>query len=110
MNKEDNHDNFPELNFEKNIHVDELGSDKESNDDDLPLDLMKLIELEKKPIEPHQEETETVNLGDEENKKEVKIGVTLPKQELVRLLHEYVDVFAWSYQDMPGLSSEIAEH
>ena len=26
------------------------------------------------------------------------------------LLREYVDIFAWSYQDMSGLSTEIVEH
>ena len=26
------------------------------------------------------------------------------------LLREYTDIFAWSYQDMPGLSTEIVEH
>ncbi|XP_050881388.1 uncharacterized protein LOC127084911, partial [Lathyrus oleraceus] len=26
------------------------------------------------------------------------------------LLHEYVDVFAWSYQDMPGLDTDIVVH
>ncbi|XP_050890237.1 uncharacterized protein LOC127095610, partial [Lathyrus oleraceus] len=27
-----------------------------------------------------------------------------------QLLHEYVDVFAWSYQDMPGLDTDIVVH
>ena len=26
------------------------------------------------------------------------------------LLRDYQDIFAWSYQDMPGLSSEIVQH
>jgi len=28
----------------------------------------------------------------------------------VTLLRDYQDIFAWSYQDMPGLSSEIVQH
>ena len=28
----------------------------------------------------------------------------------MNLLREYVDIFTWSYQDMPGLSTEIVEH
>jgi len=54
-----------------------------------------------------------INLGTEEDKKEVKIGTTLSvqeRQQLVDLLKEYSDVFAWSYQDMPGLDPEIIVH
>jgi hypothetical protein len=55
---------------------------------------------------------ETINLGTEEKKKEVKVRTTLEasvKERLVKLLQEYVDVFAWSYQDMPGLDTDIVE-
>ncbi|XP_050916156.1 uncharacterized protein LOC127131270, partial [Lathyrus oleraceus] len=49
----------------------------------------------------------------QEDKKEVKVGTTLEasiKERLIKLLHEYVDVFAWSYQDMPGLDTDIVVH
>lgn len=49
----------------------------------------------------------------EEAKNKVKIGASLDKHlhtELVKLLQEYVDVFAWSYQDLPGLDTNIIEH
>jgi hypothetical protein len=64
-------------------------------------------------IQPHQEPVDVIDLGTEEDKKEVKIGATLQpevKEGLVKLLREYVDVFAWSYQDMPGLDTNIVEH
>lgn len=32
------------------------------------------------------------------------------KKRLVELLKEYVDVFAWSYRDMPGFDIDIVEH
>ncbi|RDX85304.1 hypothetical protein CR513_33524, partial [Mucuna pruriens] len=32
------------------------------------------------------------------------------RQRLVELLREYVDIFAWSYRDMPGLDTTIVEH
>ena len=54
-----------------------------------------------------------VNLGTDDEKKKVKIGSSLDpsaKKEIMDLLGEYVDIFAWSYQDMPGLSTEIVEH
>ena len=42
-----------------------------------------------------------------EEKKEVKIGATLSsatRKELIDLLQDYSDVFAWSYQDMQVLT------
>ncbi|KAG8480467.1 hypothetical protein CXB51_024656 [Gossypium anomalum] len=45
--------------------------------------------------------------------KVVKIGTCIAeetKRDLVELLREFKDVFAWSYQDMPGLSPDIAVH
>ena len=32
------------------------------------------------------------------------------KKELIDLLQDYSDVFAWSYQDMPGLDTDIIVH
>ena len=60
--------------------------------------------------EPNLEETEIVNLGDHDEIKETSISVHLEeaqKRELIHLLREYIDVFAWSYDDMPGLSTSI---
>ena len=61
-----------------------------------------------------QEEYVEVNLGDrEEGKKMEKINKNLSEKErgkLVALLKEYMDVFAWSYQEMPGLSPNLVVH
>ena len=78
--------------------------------DDLPLDLLRLVEQDERQILPHQEITEVANLGTKEEKKEVKIRTTLSpttRKELIDLLQDYNDVFAWSYQDMPGLDIDI---
>ena len=32
------------------------------------------------------------------------------KKRLVQLLHDYVEVFAWSYEDMSGLDADIVVH
>jgi len=32
------------------------------------------------------------------------------REELMALLKNYQDIFAWSYQDMPSLSSDIVQH
>ena len=61
-----------------------------------------------------QEELIEFNLGDgEEDEKMVKISKNLSEKErgrLVALLKEYRDVFAWSYQEMPGLNQNLVVH
>ncbi|KAA3483263.1 reverse transcriptase [Gossypium australe] len=51
-----------------------------------------------------------MSLGDKQEKKEVKIGAFITakiKRDLIEFLQEFKDVFAWSYQDMLGLSTDI---
>ncbi|XP_039003424.1 uncharacterized protein LOC120130192 [Hibiscus syriacus] len=62
-----------------------------------------MVERKDKQIMPHEEPIEILNLGSEENKKEIKIGTTLStkgQQSLIKLFQEYKDVFSWSYEDM----------
>ena len=64
---------------------------------------------EEKAIRPHEESVEVINLGTEADKKEVKIGADLEdcvKRRLVQMFHDYVEVFAWSYEDMPGMDTD----
>ncbi|KAI5433245.1 hypothetical protein KIW84_020505 [Lathyrus oleraceus] len=63
-----------------------------------------------KPIE-HNDPTPSPNF--EFPVFEVKIRALLEesaKRGLIELLREYVDVFAWSYEDMPGLDTDIVQH
>jgi len=32
----------------------------------------------------------------------------LQREELIALIREYIDVFAWNYKDMPGRDPQIA--
>ena len=32
------------------------------------------------------------------------------KQQLIQMLHDYVEIFTWSYEDMPGLDTDIVVH
>ena len=60
----------------------------------------------------HQKVIENINLGTSEVKQE-KIGISLSssaRQKVIDLLKEYVDVLAWSYQDMPRLDIKIVVH
>ena len=53
------------------------------------------------------------NLGDEANPKPIFISEGLSpseKKDLISLVQEYIDVFAWNYEDMPGLDPRVAMH
>ncbi|XP_052725995.1 uncharacterized protein LOC128194433 [Vigna angularis] len=76
-------------------------------------ELLRLVERESKEIKPHQEEIEILNLGEEDEMKEVRIDTTMKEEVKVKLqalLKEFKDVFAWSYNDMPGLDTDIVQH
>jgi len=78
-----------------------------------PPELLRLVEQETREIKPHEEILETVNLGEDGEEKHVKIGASLTKEmqeRLCFLLREFKDVFAWSYQHMPGLDPDIVQH
>ena len=62
----------------------------------------------------YRREREVINLAEEgEKEKRIKIRVKFPKDmkdELIVLLKEFNEIFAWFYQDMPGLDTEIVVH
>ena len=92
--------NGQRVDFERVVYVGELDNEEDMEDNDLPSDLLRLVEQDERQISPHQEVTEAINLGTEEERKEVKIEITLSpttRKELMDLLQEYNDVFAWSY-------------
>ena len=110
---ENDYANGQGFDFEKVVYAREFSDEEDIENDDLPPDLLRLVEQEERQILPYQEITEAVNLRIEEEKKEVKIGTTLSsatRKELIDLLQDYSDVFAWSYQDMPGLDTDIVVH
>ena len=80
---------------------------------EFPPELERMVAQEDRVMKSHQEETEVINLGVGYEKKEVKVGmgITTPiRDELVVLLQNYQDIFAWSYQDVPGLNPDIVQH
>src|SRR3954469_8483636 len=85
----------------------------DEEDDELPEELSRLMDKESKSILPPQEAIEIINLGTDEEPKNIKIGATLGKDvkaTLIKLLHEYAEIFSWSYRDMPGLDTDIVVH
>ena len=82
------------------VYAGEFSNKEGMKDDDLLSDLLRLVAQDEKQILPYQEVMKAINLGTEEERKEVKIGTTLSlaiRKELIYLLREYSDVFAWSY-------------
>ena len=54
-----------------------------------------------------------VNLGSQDHPKSISISEGLlltEREELIALIREYINVFAWNYEDMPGLDPQIAMH
>lgn len=88
--------------------------EEESEEDyEFPEELSRLLRQEEKIIQLHQEDIEVVNLGSVDNIRNVKIGASLEdsvKTRLIAMLKEYADIFPWSYQDMPGLDTNIVMH
>ena len=63
--------------------------------------------------ENKMEALETVALVENEITKTTRIGTTLsPKMRtrLIQFLKENLDVFAWSHEDMPGISPKVIQH
>ncbi|XP_069155857.1 uncharacterized protein [Solanum lycopersicum] len=100
-----------ELNEQNEVNDDEADDyDEESGEPDYVVEEFRQFENQHKP---NLKETETVNLGDSECVKEVKISTHLnetQKESLIHLLAEYSDVFVWEVSDMQGLSTDVVSH
>jgi hypothetical protein len=56
---------------------------------------------------------EEIDIGDGKTPRPTFVNKTLetnPRDEMIGLLKEYSDCFAWNYTEMSGLSREIVEH
>ena len=70
-------------------------------------------ELKHGYLEPIKEETQPINLGANDEPKMIQVGNTLTTSEkdaFLALLTEFKEVFAWSYEDMPGIDTDIVQH
>ncbi|KAL0295642.1 UNVERIFIED_CONTAM: hypothetical protein Scaly_3095400 [Sesamum calycinum] len=104
--------NYISNNVEENIaqtyHITliEDGEVEEEDAEDAPAEL-------EEGIKATIDELKEVNLGDIENPRPIYISASLTHGEegtYVALLHEFKDVFAWSYKEMPGLDPKVAVH
>ena len=70
-------------------------------------------ELKHGYLEPIKEETKPINLGTNDEPKMIQMGNTLTASEkdaLVALLTEFKEIFAWSFEDMPGIDIDRVQH
>ena len=96
-------------NFKEHI----IAVEEEEGGENSIREFTKLLEQHEQVWKPAKEELETINVGTEESRRELKIGTLVTQKEredLIALLRDYVDVFAWSYEDMPGLDTNIVVH
>ncbi len=64
-------------------------------------------------IVTEEEQLTKINLGFEENLQHVKINGYLEpviNHQLIELLKEFKDIFAWTYKDLKGIPLNIAQH
>ena len=81
---------------------DPLGGKSESNSD-----------TEDRKFTPVSGITELIDFSVPDQPREIRIGSSLSpdeRSELINLLKSYLDVFAWSYEDIPGLDPTIVQH
>ncbi|RVW73218.1 Gag-Pol polyprotein [Vitis vinifera] len=84
-----------------------------SRSDDVSVASFMDLSILNERVSPAAGDVETVDFGTEDQPRELKIGSPLSTDErdrLIHLLRSYLDVFAWSYEDMPGLDPFIVQH
>ncbi|WJZ82757.1 hypothetical protein VitviT2T_002487 [Vitis vinifera] len=76
-----------------------------------PFDIFGMFAIER--VSPAKGDGKIVDFGIANQQRELRIGLDLSTDErndLARLLRLYLDVFAWFYEDMPGLEPSIVQH
>ena len=89
--------------------IDDEIAQHDSDDDSSPDSDSDLIDQR---VSPAVGDTEIVDFGTADQPRELRIGSDLSTDErdsLIQLLRSYLDVFAWSYEDMPGLDPSIVQ-
>ncbi|KAK4395659.1 hypothetical protein Sango_1720200 [Sesamum angolense] len=94
-----------EENIAQTYHITliENGEVEEEDAEDAPTEL-------EEGIKATIDELKEVNLGDIESPRPIYISASLTHEEegtYIALLHEFKDVFAWSYEEMPGSDPKV---
>jgi hypothetical protein len=72
---------MPSCNFEFPVYEAE-----EEEEENIPDEISRLLENEEKTIQPFKEPMEVINLGSEEDRKEVKVGALLAPKVKERMI------------------------
>ena len=86
--------------------------DEDWGEDDIK-EFVRMVKKSENTWKLPSEELKVINLGTEKDKKELKIGTLITakgREGLISLLHEYADVFAWTYANMLGLDTDRVVH
>ena len=70
-------------------------------------------DIEDRKVTPISGSIKLIHFGAPNQPREIRIGSSLSLDErcrLIDLLRSYLDVFAWSYEDMPSLDPTIVQH
>ncbi|XP_033515986.1 uncharacterized protein [Nicotiana tomentosiformis] len=90
-----------------------MNQELEYDEDEAFRDINRELEqFENKP-KPNLNATEPVNLGNSEEIRKTMISIHVDdrtRDALIQLLFEFKDVFAWSYDYIPGLSVDLVVH
>ncbi|XP_070029565.1 uncharacterized protein [Nicotiana sylvestris] len=101
----------PDLKKLSNIEI--MHQEVDYDEDEVVEEIKRELEqFENKP-KLNLNETEPINIGSHEEGRETKISIHTEQKTrdtLIQLLFEYRDVFAWSYDDMRGLSVDLVVH
>ena len=85
-------------------------NDMGDTDDPLDGQSESNYDTEDKKVTLVSDSTEWIDFGAPDQPREIRIGSSLSpdeKSKLIDVLRSYLDVFAWSYEDMPGLDPTI---
>ncbi|RVW59853.1 Retrovirus-related Pol polyprotein from transposon 17.6 [Vitis vinifera] len=69
--------------------------------------------MDDRKVTPISGSTELIDFAASDQPREIRIASSLSPDERSRLIdlhRSYLDVFAWSYEDMPGLNPSIVQH
>ncbi|XP_071926061.1 uncharacterized protein [Coffea arabica] len=104
-------DRLLDISHEFDILESEIQNESDSEEESESFS--KILEQYEEKPKPNLEETEIINIGTKTEVKKIKISVHLNKgqrKEMIKFLTMFQDVFAWSYDDMPGISTDIVVH
>ncbi|XP_070013157.1 uncharacterized protein [Nicotiana sylvestris] len=101
----------PDSNTLSNCEI--MNQESEYDEEEAFREINRELEQFENNPKPNINDTELVNLGSSKEIRETKINIHTDgktRDTLTQLLFEFKDVFAWSYDDMPGLSVDLVVH